>query len=137
MKDGEIVKNSEYRLKLCPFCGNQAKLVKTWDGLYRAECSCCACRTADYLTMIAAVRRWNQRADAYQGKWISCDEQLPKNTNPCIVICRTWSMTENKWKSGTLMIMSYFTVEQRWNVSGMTDITHWMPMPEMPETKGE
>ena len=126
----------DYYLKHCPFCDGQAIILSTWDGLYKAECSCCTCGTASYSTKVAAARRWNQRADACQGKWISCEEHLPKNTNPCIVICRVWSMAENKWKSGTLMIMSYLPAEQRWNVSGMTDITHWMPMPELPETEG-
>ena len=46
-------------------------------------------------------------------------------------------MAENAWKEGTLMILRYLPKEHRWNISGMTDVTHWMPMPEMPEKKGE
>lgn len=137
MKDGEIVKNNDYRLKSCPFCGNQAKLVKTWDGLYRVECSRCACQTADYPTMIAAVRRWNQRTVVKSFKWIDCEQHLPENSVPCLAICRTWNMAENAWKEGTLMILRYLPKEHRWNISGMADVTHWMPMPELPETKGE
>ena len=130
-------KNSEYRLKRCPFCGGQARILSTWDGLYKAECKCCTCGTASYTTQIAVARRWNQRADSYLAKWIPCEERLPENENPCLVICRTWSMTENAWKEGTLMILRYLPKEHRWNISGMTDVTHWMPMPELPEMEDE
>lgn len=126
-------KNSEYRLKFCPFCGSQARVIQAWDGMYRAECRSCGIGTEHYLTQIAAVRRWNQRDAIYKASWISCETCLPKNGNPCIVICRTWSMIENAWKSGTLMILHYLPKEQRWNINGMADVTHWMPMPEFPE----
>jgi len=42
-------------------------------------------------------------------------------------------MIENAWKYGTLMILRYLPKEHRWDISGMTDVTHWMPMPELPE----
>ena len=88
------MQNAEYRLKRCPFCGGQARILSTWDRLYHAECRKCTCQTAVYATQIAAARRWNQRADSYLAKWIRCEEHLPENENPCIVICKTVSMAE-------------------------------------------
>ncbi len=127
------MKTGDYYLKRCPFCGGKAVICDTCEGLYQASCECCNCGTPSYNTKIAAARRWNQRTEACCTRWISCEERLPDNNHSCIVICRTWNVTENAWKSGTLMIMRYLVKEQRWNISGMADVTHWMPMPEFQE----
>ena len=70
-------KNSEYRLKSCPFCGGQAEIMQTWDGLYQAVCRRCRCGTAAYAAPSAAALRWNQRS-------VVNDEMDMKATFPII-----------------------------------------------------
>lgn len=128
--------SGEYRLKLCPFCGGQAKTEETLEGKYWTGCQRCLFSSPPYATRIIAARKWNSRIETYKSRWISCEERLPQNDAPCFVVCRTWSMIENAWKEGTLMILRYLPKEHRWNISGMADVTHWMPMPELPEMEG-
>ena len=48
-------------LKLCPFCGGEAKLFHPCDGVHLVQCTCCGCGTTYTRTEIGAVRMWNRR----------------------------------------------------------------------------
>ena len=62
---------AEIKLKICPFCGGEAKVFKHKKAMasfgtlfsYEVECAYCFCRTGLYPSEEKAVNAWNRRED--------------------------------------------------------------------------
>lgn len=68
-----------------------------------------------------------------QPKWISVDERLPENSLRALVrVIHSYNHTDGYAE----IAMSYF-VNGRWEdiPPKYYDVTHWMPLPELPEVK--
>lgn len=63
--------------------------------------------------------------------WISVEEALPEPKK--LVLC-IWNRTENHSSYG----FARYQHDDVWYVSneGMPRVTHWMPLPELPQMKG-
>jgi hypothetical protein len=130
MKKQENEIRLEHRLKYCPFCGGAADIVPTWDGLYRAECRKCRCSTESFCRPQPAAVSWNKRTS----DWISVKDRMPEKSGDYLVFVE--GMIEN---------MMYSKRHSAWNATDLicdkkheiTTVTHWMPLPEPPETKGD
>lgn len=59
----ELLKNREYDILSCPFCGNKAELKKSyWIGVeYSVECTKCNCRTNSSNNYNEVIKSWNTR----------------------------------------------------------------------------
>jgi Lar family restriction alleviation protein len=111
-------------LKPCPFCGS--KKVKLIESLVAKSVSCydCGGSGAYNVDKLKAIKAWNTRADG----WISVEDRLPKKNTLVLAI-----------NSLEGIYTSIFN-EKGWGVSGygyMKNITHWMPLPEPPDTRKE
>lgn len=51
----------EIKLKPCPFCGGRAEMSPTYPSIHALVCIRCDAKTADYLSIPAAVKAWNTR----------------------------------------------------------------------------
>ncbi len=59
-------------------------------------------------------------------EWISVDERLPEENIRVLVCCQT--------KKGVRSINIAYQTYKFWHGYGsMSGVTHWMPLPEMPE----
>lgn len=65
-------------------------------------------------------------------KWIKVEEQLPFNTDLIVIIYKS-----PPYARGHIAVGRYFeNLKYNWRFTGMEDgfeVTHWMPLPEMPE----
>ena len=64
---------SDKKLKPCPFCGENRKVVlmieKSSDGLWRIRCDNCGCRTQWMDNEKQAIRAWNTRTPNKTDGW--------------------------------------------------------------------
>lgn len=61
-------------------------------------------------------------------KWISVDERLPEDDHRVLVACRT--------KKGVQAVNLAYYWNGTWHGQGsMAGVTHWMPLPPVPEVK--
>jgi Lar family restriction alleviation protein len=51
------------KLKPCPFCGGEAKIHNTYDGMFQIECTNCFARVFYDRTKKSVINRWNRRVD--------------------------------------------------------------------------
>ena len=59
-------------------------------------------------------------------KWISVEERLPEHEDRVLVACRT--------KKGAQSINLAYYSDGFWHGQGsMSGVTHWMPLPDLPE----
>ena len=52
------------KLKLCPFCGGEAKLIIEYDGnrkKYKVKCICGGSVSLWFILQTSAIRAWNTR----------------------------------------------------------------------------
>ena len=73
-------------LKRCPFCGEEALLVKNPEGFdtHFVKCSICGCNTGAYLggdSLRNAVDAWNRRANDDISFWEELQLMLQDCTN--------------------------------------------------------
>ena len=54
---------SETKLKPCPFCGCEAKIVHYSPYRYYVQCVVCGAGTLSMLNEETAINAWNRRAD--------------------------------------------------------------------------
>lgn len=75
-------------------------------------------------------------------EWISVEERLPEIMETVLIAYKEKWEWETKWNFG-VDAGSWDIVEGRWNTyhdvyeGQELQITHWMPLPQPPETKGE
>ena len=61
MKERRGRKMSEIKLKPCPFCGGEAKIVKSYYTIW-AKCICCGAKSRCEENEEKAAEAWNRRA---------------------------------------------------------------------------
>lgn len=66
-------------------------------------------------------------ADVQEVKWISVDDRLPKDEQE-VLVC-------TKSKNGMRNIDKGYLAKDRFVHRGCAEVTHWMPLPELPEEK--
>ena len=57
----------ENKLKPCPFCGGEAKMMTTYIGEmreYNVTCRMCSCILISFTTEQEAINAWNMRVEA-------------------------------------------------------------------------
>lgn len=59
---------SSASLKPCPFCGGQAIMAPTYDGLFMAQCIRCGIGTMKLFSPKDVEDRWNRRVEDAEGQ---------------------------------------------------------------------
>ena len=138
-------------LKNCPFCGNGAELVEriggwtvTCKGYYPntamygvLPCPWDSLMTCFYETPDEAVGVWNTRPieDALQARipqWISVKDRLPEDGTRVMAYVNGWH--EVAWHRKSIREWQFrdeIAFNNETNTYGL--VTHWMPLPELPE----
>ena len=124
----------ESELKPCPFCGGQAEMIPTWDGLYQAECKNCRCSTESFCKSQLASLRWNKRTRPEPSGWISVKDRLPEDEER-ILIFVSLAGHERIQLDTCYEDCGYMHLDSGYAFGA--EVTHWMPLPELSETKGE
>lgn len=121
----------------CPFCGSPAKLCSAkanasgtifvfWVHCdFRGDLNCDVIPTTPkFDTAEKAVKAWNTRASG----WISCSERMPEDNVDVLVyddgILIARYNADEKYTSGWMESFECYP---------LTNVTHWMPLPEPPE----
>lgn len=111
----------------CPFCGSDRVMV-TNPTMWQAWCKNCKAIGATNLTKQEAIEAWNTRASG----WIPCSERMPDDNvdvlvyDDCILIARY--NTYDKYDIGWMETFECYP---------LTNVTHWMPLPEIPKRKDD
>ena len=121
------------KLKACPICGSEVNMIKEGDGEYTVVCH------GFQVLMIAddvsskneAIERWNNRVN--EPKWIPIEQQEPSEFE--LVLCCILGEKENAIEILYRHGDSYYSDYDSGIVYSQNEISHWMPLPELP--KGE
>ena len=98
---------------------------------------CKICEFKDSLNEVGALRDANEHLGVMLSKakqeWISVDERLPEEGTRVIGYdyesnVRCYFIYSERW---------WLTEDDGWNTAKGWGVTHWMPIPEPPKTKGE
>lgn len=108
-------------LKPCPFCGGPAELRHSMQlavGSGRGDYVSCPKCCVDFR---GTVEGWNRRDG-----WISVDDRMPE-ADLAVLVARY---------GGTLVCMDGLFENGKWIRSEGKDVTHWRPLPDVPEGVG-
>lgn len=120
-------------LKPCPFCGNTVQLEQAYSLLGMSVIYCNDCDMFFTLDDISAsdddiCKAWNRRTYYSERRWIPCSERLPDPLQN-VIICTDIKTVTIAWINGEFWHFADTGnghIEQ-WD---MSDVTHWMPLPE-------
>ena len=139
------------KIKPCPFCGSENVQLEDLGYPHHVYCENCAARVtgkgygeegeAD------AIKAWNRRASG----WISVDEPPADGFFGKLVInseneiYKAQTVTTITTSDGKKRYINYTYKElldcledvKVWDVSDITHITHWQPLPEPPEVEDD
>lgn len=138
-------------LKNCPFCGEKvivkgakyntlgmygnSETEKHWYAVYCPKCKISQPKKT-YFSKDDAVKAWNKRAEAkLETGWISVNDRLPPKESPdysADVI-----VTDGKHTSIGYYIYRTGNWIQYYDDFPFRDISHWSPIPELPEEVSE
>lgn len=123
---------SKIDLLPCPFCGRRPKISNLNIQLYEIECSFSKCPVRTFViekTQEEAVKAWNTRASG----WIPCSKRIPERSMPVLISAQGHRVTAfYDAVKGVFML-----TETEGLFYSMSTVTHWMPLPEVPETEEE
>ena len=91
---------------------------------YTPRCSdpsCAGRLVKKWISKETAVYAWNRRAVG----WIRVTDLLPEDQEEVLVCTRS--------KNGNRNIDKGYWLGDRWVHRGTAEVTHWMPLPELPE----
>lgn len=118
-------------LKPCPFCpdgGAPAILSATND--HQPSCKQCWLHLASCRTREEATELWNRRPSP----WIRCAERMPEADKDVLFV---WApgpegrlVEKGRWFPGECF------EDDSGNSVSVAFVTHWMPLPELPEDAG-
>ena len=143
------------KLKLCPFCGNKAKIGNNFEGQFFVWCTNDDCDARIFSRdRENAIRAWNRQAEETpsQQQWISVEDSLPPERET--IFAKFYGT--DKWRSamfrmisddvrvvkvfhnGTRRVHHDHTVDGVWESERKGSetygrVTHWMANPRLPE----
>jgi Lar family restriction alleviation protein len=121
----------------CPFCGETDLQLESFSGFGEDVVICRSCLATFSQQEITCkedlIKAWNTRASG----WIPCSVKKPEAYKSVLVVIKdndryTWINIGETDEDGNWMIGGEF-----WYSKSDTSITHWMPLPELPETEGK
>ena len=124
------------KLKLCPLCGGEADFQISYYHTYaRISCNKCGLSTLDLKGDDDGKKRlielWNNRVN--DPKWIPIEQQEPSEFE--LVLCCILGEKENAIEILYRHGDSYYSDYDGGIIYSQNEISHWMPLPELP--KGE
>ena len=124
------------KLKLCPLCGGEADFQISYYHTYaRISCNKCGLSTLDLKGDDDGKKRlielWNNRVN--DPKWIPIEQQEPSEFE--LVLCCILGEKENAIEILYRHGDSYYSDYDSGIVYSQNEISHWMPLPDLP--KGE
>ena len=123
----------DIELKPCPICGSEVKMIEENVGEYTVVCHGCQVLMIadDVSSKNDAIERWNNRVN--DPKWIPIEQQEPSEFE--LVLCCILGEKENAIEILYRHGDSYYSDYDSGIVYSQNEISHWMPLPELP--KGE
>ena len=122
----------EHNDVLCPYCGKKMRLstlcsVGYEHSWYQYICEWCRATSPAEDTREEAYKAAHRRFEAAQPKWISVEERLPEPDKNVLTL-----------KNRKRVRIGYYSEDcEEWVINDMIaydeDITHWMPLPTVPE----
>ena len=119
------------KLKPCPFCGSEVNMIEENVGEYTVVCHGCQVLMIadDVSSKNEAIERWNNRVN--EPKWIPIEQQEPSEFE--LVLCCILGEKENAIEILYRHGDSYYSDYDSGIVYSQNEISHWMPLPEMPK----
>jgi transcription elongation factor Elf1 len=119
------------KLKPCPICGSEVNMIKEGDGEYTVVCHGCQVLMIadDVSSKNEAIERWNNRVN--EPKWIPVEQQKPSEFE--LVLCSVLGEKENAIEILYRHGDSYYSDYDGGIIYSQNEISHWMPLPEMPK----
>lgn len=119
----------------CPFCGRTPKTSELHIHLQQISClysKCPAHPCVIKATMEEATQAWNTRASG----WISCSERLPDEPGVHVIVTDGIHIMESWYEiiDGEMLWVDNYTMYVNINFG---EVTHWMPLPNMPKRKDD
>ena len=102
------------------------------NGCPTPEMDCEECRHHEICKEITSVYTpgdalaYIQHLEAQQPKWISVKERLPEEVCRCLVITK-------RHEESSMVNTATYNHMGWWTHGNFGEITHWMPLPQMPE----
>jgi len=123
----------DIELKPCPICGSEVNMIEENVGEYTVVCHGCQVLMIadDVSSKNEAIERWNNRVN--EQKWIPIEEQKPSEFE--LVLCCILGEKENAIEILYRHGDSYYSDYDSGIVYSQNEISHWMPLPDLP--KGE
>jgi len=125
------MEKEEYQLKPCPICGSEVNMIEENVGEYTVVCHGCQVLMIadDVSSKNEAIERWNNRVN--EQKWIPIEEQKPSEFE--LVLCCILGEKENAIEILYRHGDSYYSDYDSGIVYSQNEISHWMPLPELPK----
>jgi Lar family restriction alleviation protein len=123
----------DIELKPCPICGSEVNMIEENVGEYTVVCHGCQVLMIadDVSSKDDAIERWNNRVN--DPKWIPIEQQEPSEFE--LVLCCILGEKENAIEILYRHGDSYYSDYDSGIVYSQNEISHWMPLPDLP--KGE
>lgn len=123
------MEKSKIDLLPCPFCGRKPKSIVNIQ-MYAIGCSFSKCHVYPCVvkkTPEEAAKAWNTRASG----WIPCRERMPEKSTSVLISAQGHRVTAfYDSVKGVFML-----TETEGLFYSMSAVTHWMPLPDPPETE--
>ena len=121
----------DIELKPCPICGSEVNMIEENVGEYTVVCHGCQVLMIadDVSSKNEAIERWNNRVN--EPKWIPIEQQEPSEFE--LVLCCILGEKENAIEILYRHGDSYYSDYDSGIVYSQNEISHWMPLPEMPK----
>ena len=134
------------------YCDSRDHMLNGCAGVCPYWCDKYGCHSTEMkIDALAYIRQLEQRiveADKTYSHWISVKERLPEPDQEVLLIAHGWKgqllyigrlhheEAETSWLTGIT------TMESEWRINGWSYlktplVTHWMPLPELPELPKE
>lgn len=123
------MEKSKIDLLPCPFCGRKPKSIVNIQ-MYAIGCSFSKCHVYPCVvkkTPEEAAKAWNTRASG----WIPCEERMPDAPGIHVMVTDGVHIMESLYEviDGEILWLDN-SLDLRFG-----KVTHWMPLPEPPETE--
>jgi len=108
-------------LKRCPFCGGNGKIT-TDGGGFRVCCEKCFASAQLSVDQEAATDTWNKRYH----EWISTHDRFPEKGQQCLIYPVDGKPEVAHLEDGKFVFWDGFCIDAN-------KISHWRPLPVLPE----